>query len=131
MPTTVVPAPDAAALAVTLLPEVTTDSPAERAWVWTERADDPLTGKAFRDPGADSTCTEAYASLCRTGQLLPGIRALEKSILSALSYEERAYLLDLLAKILTRAAEVATDQPEPIAGQRIHHARLGGVPQHS
>ena len=33
MPTTVVPAPDAAALAVTLLPEVTTDSPAERAWV--------------------------------------------------------------------------------------------------
>ena len=42
-------------------------------------------------------------------QLLPGIRTLEKSILSALSYEERAHLLDLLAKILTRAAEVATD----------------------
>jgi hypothetical protein len=41
--------------------------------------------------------------------LLPGIRTLEKSILSALSYEERAHLLDLLAKILTRAAEVATD----------------------
>ena len=58
-------------------------------------------------------------------------RTLEKSILSALSYEERAHLLDLLAKILTRAAEVATDQPEPIAGQRIRHARLGGVPQHS
>jgi len=33
MPTTVVPAPDAPALAVTLLPEVTIDSPAERAWV--------------------------------------------------------------------------------------------------
>ena len=42
-------------------------------------------------------------------QLLPGIRTLEKSILSALSCEERAHLLDLLAKILTRAAEVATD----------------------
>jgi hypothetical protein len=50
-------------------------------------------------------------------QLLPGIRTQEKSILSALSYEERAHLLDLLAKILTRAAEVATDQPEPLAGQ--------------
>jgi len=33
MPTIVVPAPDAPALAVTLLPEVTIDSPAERAWV--------------------------------------------------------------------------------------------------
>ena len=64
-------------------------------------------------------------------QLLPGIRTLEKSILSALSYEERAHLLDLPAKILTRAAEVATDQPEPLAGQRIRPARLGGVPQHS
>jgi DNA-binding MarR family transcriptional regulator len=174
--------------------------------VWTELANDPLTDKAFRDPGADSICTEACASLCCTGeallgeldrrvrltfgipqaaatalavidgagipltpsqvsdrvliasatmtatldllehrgwirripnpddrrstlieitpdgraaadQLLPGIRTLEKSILSALSYEERAHLLDLLAKILTRAAEVATDQPEPLAGQ--------------
>jgi hypothetical protein len=64
-------------------------------------------------------------------QLLHGIRTLEKSILSALSYEEPAHLLDLLAKILTRAAEVATEQPEPLAGQRIRPARLGGVPQHS
>jgi hypothetical protein len=63
--------------------------------------------------------------------LLPGIRTLEKSMLSALSYEERAHLLDLLAKILTRAAEVATDQPEPLAGQRIRPARVGGGPQHS
>jgi hypothetical protein len=46
-------------------------------------------------------------------QLLSGIRTPEKSILSALSYEESAHLLDLLAKILTRAAEVATEQPEP------------------
>jgi len=33
MPTIVVPAPDVAALAVTLLSEVTIDSPAECAWV--------------------------------------------------------------------------------------------------
>ena len=63
-------------------------------------------------------------------QLLPGIRTLEKSILSDLSYEERAHLLDLLAKILTRATEVATNSPERL-GQRIRPARLGGVPQHS
>jgi DNA-binding MarR family transcriptional regulator len=64
-------------------------------------------------------------------QLLPGIRSLEKSILSALSYEERADLLDLLAKVLARAAEVTAQQPEPLTGQRIRPARLGGVPQHS
>jgi DNA-binding MarR family transcriptional regulator len=40
--------------------------------VWTELADDPLTDKAFRDPGADRTCTEAYASSCRTGEALLG-----------------------------------------------------------
>ena len=60
--------------------------------------------------------------------MLPGIRTLEKSILSALTPGERAHLLDLLAKILTRAAEVATDQPEPLADQRIRHARLGARP---
>src|SRR5439155_15083861 len=43
-----------------------------RACVWTELANDPLTDKAFRDPGADSSCTEAYASLCRTGEALLG-----------------------------------------------------------
>jgi DNA-binding MarR family transcriptional regulator len=56
-------------------------------------------------------------------QLLPGIRALEKSILSALTDGERAHLLDLLAKILARAAEVAAGQPEPLNGQRIRPAR--------
>ena len=64
-------------------------------------------------------------------QLLPGIRALEKSILSALTAGERADLLDLLAKILARAAEVAARQPEPLNGQRIRPARLGGRPQSS
>ncbi len=33
MPTTVIPTPDVVTLAEELSPEVTTDSPAERAWV--------------------------------------------------------------------------------------------------
>jgi DNA-binding MarR family transcriptional regulator len=64
-----------------------------------------------------------------TDQLLPGIRTLEKSILSALTAGERAQLLDLLAKILARASEVAAGQPEPLSGQRIRPARLGDRPQ--
>ncbi len=64
-----------------------------------------------------------------TDQLLPGIRALEKSILSALTPGERAHLLDLLVKILARAAEVAARQPEPLTGQRIRPARLNGPAQ--
>ena len=57
-------------------------------------------------------------------QLLPGIRTVEKSILSALTPGERAHLLDLLSKVLARAAEVAAGPPEPLAGQRIRPARL-------
>jgi hypothetical protein len=104
----------------------------------------------FQDeyPGGDTTCTEAYAALCRTGeallgeldrrialtfdmhqaaataQLLPGIRAIERSIMSALTQDERAHLLDLLTKVLARAAEVAAEPPEPLKGQRIRPARL-------
>jgi DNA-binding MarR family transcriptional regulator len=66
-----------------------------------------------------------------TDQQLPGIRTLEKSVLSALTPGERAQLLDLLTKILARAAEVAAGQPEPLSGQRIRPARLGGLPQPS
>jgi hypothetical protein len=65
------------------------------------------------------------------GQLLPGIRALEKSILSALTPGEREHLLDLLAKVLARAAEVAAGPPEVLNGQRIRPARLGGHPEPS
>jgi DNA-binding PadR family transcriptional regulator len=64
-----------------------------------------------------------------TDQLLPGIRALEKSILSVLSPDERAHLLDLLAKILARAADVAAGPPGPLNGQRIRPARLGAGDQ--
>jgi DNA-binding MarR family transcriptional regulator len=64
-------------------------------------------------------------------QLLPGIRTVETSILSALTPDERARLLDLLARILARASEVAAGQPEPLHGQRIRPVRLGGLPQPS
>jgi DNA-binding MarR family transcriptional regulator len=57
-------------------------------------------------------------------QLLPGIRAIERSVMSALTQDERAQLLDLLAKVLARASEVAAEQPEPLKGQRIRPTRL-------
>jgi len=62
-------------------------------------------------------------------QLLPGIRALEKDVLSALTADEREQLLGLLAKILRRAAEVAAAQPEPLNGRRVRPARLEGRAQ--
>jgi DNA-binding MarR family transcriptional regulator len=62
-------------------------------------------------------------------QLLPGIRAVEKSILSALTPGERAQLLDMLTKILARTADVTAAQPEPPGGRRNRPARLGGLPQ--
>lgn len=64
-------------------------------------------------------------------QLLPGIRTLEKSILSALTPGERDHLLDLLAKVLARTAEVAAGPPEPLTGQRVRPTRLGGPPPSS
>jgi DNA-binding MarR family transcriptional regulator len=64
-------------------------------------------------------------------QLLPGIRHIERNILTALSQGERACLLDLLSKILARTADVAAEQPEPLRGQRIRPARRGGLPPHT
>ena len=52
-------------------------------------------------------------------QVLPGIRTLEKSVLSALTPDERVQLLGLLAKILDRAAAVAAEVPEPLTGLRV------------
>jgi hypothetical protein len=63
-----------------------------------------------------------------TDQLLPGIRTIERSILSALTRDERAHLLDLLAKILARTAHVAASPPEPLHGQRNRPAHL--TPRH-
>jgi DNA-binding MarR family transcriptional regulator len=62
-------------------------------------------------------------------QLLPRIRAVEKSILSALTPGERTQLLDMLTKILARTADVAAGQPEPLGGRRNRPARIGGLPQ--
>jgi DNA-binding MarR family transcriptional regulator len=61
-------------------------------------------------------------------QLLPGIRAVERSILSALTPGERDRLLDLLAKVLNRTAAVAASPPEPLHGQRNRPARLNPEP---
>ena len=58
-------------------------------------------------------------------QLLPGIRTVERSILSALTQDERACLLDLLAKVLARTADVASGPPQPLNGPRIRPARIG------
>jgi DNA-binding MarR family transcriptional regulator len=46
-------------------------------------------------------------------QLLPGIRAVEKSILSALTPAERAQLLDMLAKILAGQPTSPPGNPNP------------------
>src|ERR1035438_6463180 len=46
-----------------------------------------------------------------TDQLLPGIRSLERSVLSALSPDERAGLVNLLGKMLTRTPAVAAADP--------------------
>ena len=66
-------------------------------------------------------------------QLLPGIRGLEQSIMSALTPSERERLLDLLAKVLARTADIAAGPPEPLHGQRNRPARLspGTVPGQS
>ena len=52
-------------------------------------------------------------------QLLPGIRKLERSILSALTQDERAHLLDLLARILARVSR--SRRRAPGAPQRPAH----------
>lgn len=84
-----------------------------------------------RAPNPDdrrSTLVEITADGCAVAdQILPGIRMLEKSVLSALSPDERLQLLDLLAKVLDRAAAVAEEDPEPLTGLRVRPARLSGL----
>jgi DNA-binding MarR family transcriptional regulator len=57
-------------------------------------------------------------------QLLPGIRAIEVDTLSGLTAKERATLLSLLDKVLTRAAEVAEAPPRTLEGRRHRPDRL-------
>ena len=51
-------------------------------------------------------------------RLLPGIRRLEKAMLSELTPSERTKLLALLAKVLKGTAAVAAAEPIPLDGRR-------------
>ncbi len=62
-----------------------------------------------------------------TDQLLPGIRAVERTVMSGLSERERSQLLRLLAKVLARAADVANEPPAPLQGRRRRPARTPGA----
>jgi len=57
-------------------------------------------------------------------RMLPGIRAVEKSMMAVLTPEERAQLVDLLDKVLLRSAELAAEQPTESTGRRIRPERL-------
>jgi len=57
-------------------------------------------------------------------QLLPGIRSLERNVLSALTKKERTQLLALLAKVLARAAEIEAQPVELLSGRRVRPPRL-------
>lgn len=51
-------------------------------------------------------------------RLLPGVRVVEREVMSSLTVREREQLLRLLGKVLERAAEVAEEPPTPMAGRR-------------
>jgi DNA-binding MarR family transcriptional regulator len=51
-------------------------------------------------------------------RLLPGVRVVEREVMSALTAKERDQLLRLLGKVLARAAEVAEAPPTPLDGRR-------------
>jgi hypothetical protein len=50
--------------------------------------------------------------------LLPGIRTVEQSIMTALSVDERKGLVELLGRVLERAAEVAAKPAGQLGGER-------------
>jgi DNA-binding MarR family transcriptional regulator len=61
-------------------------------------------------------------------QMLPGIRELERRAMSGLSKDEKAQLLDLLARVLKNSAELAAQPPEPLKGRRNRPSRLPAPP---
>ena len=63
-----------------------------------------------------------------TDRLLPGIRAVERSAMDALTKSERVQFLALLGKVLGRLAELADEEPTPLDGERNRPARLGPPP---
>jgi DNA-binding MarR family transcriptional regulator len=54
--------------------------------------------------------------------LLPSIHQLERSVLDTLSAGERVQLLNLLAKVLERLAELAAEPPQGVGGARVRRA---------
>lgn len=58
-------------------------------------------------------------------QVLPGIRSVEKSMMSTLTVAEREQLVDLLDKVLRRSAEIAAEPPTRLDGPRVRPKRLG------
>lgn len=58
------------------------------------------------------------AGRAATDQFLPGIRAWERDTMSLLSAQEREQLLSLLAKVLSRAAELAEEPARLLEGRR-------------
>jgi DNA-binding MarR family transcriptional regulator len=61
-------------------------------------------------------------------RILAGIRTIEVATLSGLTLSEREQLLDLLTKVLERAAAVAADPPTPLDGRRNRPKRLDRQP---
>jgi DNA-binding MarR family transcriptional regulator len=56
-------------------------------------------------------------------RFLPGIRVVERTLMSSLTPKEREQLLRLLAKVLARAAEVAEEPVIPLEGRRNRPSR--------
>jgi len=56
-----------------------------------------------------------------TDQFLPGIREVERRMMSGLTPMEREQFVVLLGKVLTRAAEMADEPPVPLDGRRVKH----------
>ena len=61
-------------------------------------------------------------------RLLPGIRVVEREVMSALTPRERQQLLRLLDKVLACAAEVAEQPATPLDGPRCRPARTRPTP---
>lgn len=59
-----------------------------------------------------------------TDRLLPGIRAVERSAMNALTKSERVQFLSLLGKVLERLSELVDEEPIPLDGERNRPARL-------
>lgn len=57
-------------------------------------------------------------------QALPGIRLVELALMSTLTKAERKSLMDIVGKILGRAATIASEEPIPLKGVRHRPARL-------